>query len=244
MNQFFETLCRLLCLEHLTTTDKYLQTNGQVENYHKTIIARLRHYIARQQNNWNIFVQQLTYANNTKVHRCSGVSQLIFGAVLDPPRATTVDFSNATPSDISGSGLTRLLRNRLLAKLALNRKKIYRRLTAAQKRYKDDHDPLVLVAPVFQTKKLLFLDRPPLVVSTDNSKTTYRRTENNLLRISYEPYCIVGDQMHIRNIDENGVPNTMSINRAMPESSSNTNARVGRKPSAIEGKSAITENAH
>lgn len=60
--QFFAALCVFLCTRQLKTATYHPPTNGQVERYNKTLVTRLAHYLDEHQNDWDAFVQPLTYA--------------------------------------------------------------------------------------------------------------------------------------------------------------------------------------
>lgn len=72
--RFFAMVCADLGVRHLTTTACYWQINSQAERFNHTIMTSLRHYVACDQQNWAIFVQTLTYAYNTQVHRSTNTS--------------------------------------------------------------------------------------------------------------------------------------------------------------------------
>lgn len=55
-------------MNHLTTTVYHLQTNEQAKTFTKTIVVRLRHYVAEHMRDWDIYVQPLTYVYKTKAH--------------------------------------------------------------------------------------------------------------------------------------------------------------------------------
>lgn len=74
VSKFFATICGFLDVRHLTTTAYHPQTNGQVERFNKTIVTRLRHYLADHQRSWDICVQPLTHAYNTQVPRSTNTS--------------------------------------------------------------------------------------------------------------------------------------------------------------------------
>lgn len=65
----FPVLCTILGVKHLTTTEYYLQTNGQVERCNRTHVARIRHYADDQLTDWDTFVAPLTFPYNLQVHR-------------------------------------------------------------------------------------------------------------------------------------------------------------------------------
>ena len=72
--KFFEAVCTMIGNKHVFTTAYHPQTNGQVERFKKTLAARLRHYVAENQKDWDEFVQPLTYAYNIQVHRFTGTT--------------------------------------------------------------------------------------------------------------------------------------------------------------------------
>lgn len=67
-SRFFESFCVFLWRGYFKTTAYYFQTNGQAERLDKTILSRLRYY-RKKQWGWHIYVQMLTYANNSQGHR-------------------------------------------------------------------------------------------------------------------------------------------------------------------------------
>lgn len=66
--KFFTPVCAYLEVKQIKTTVYQSQTNGQTESYHKIRIAKMRHYFAEQQEDWDEYVQHLTYAYNAQVH--------------------------------------------------------------------------------------------------------------------------------------------------------------------------------
>lgn len=54
--KLFETLCLDLKVKHVTTAAYHPQTSAQVERYNKALVARLLHYIADHQNDWDEYV--------------------------------------------------------------------------------------------------------------------------------------------------------------------------------------------
>ena len=67
--RYFQHALTSLGVKHVPTSTYHPQTNGQTEQYNGAIVSRLRHYVAEHQRNWDAFVQPLTYAYNTQVHR-------------------------------------------------------------------------------------------------------------------------------------------------------------------------------
>ena len=72
--KLFEAVCIMICIKHVITTAYHPQTNGQVERFDKTLAAKIRHYVAEHQKDWDEFVQPLTYAYDMQVHRSTGTT--------------------------------------------------------------------------------------------------------------------------------------------------------------------------
>ena len=73
MSRFFLAVCRLLRVRNVFTTTHHPQTNGQAERFNRTITSALRHYLAHNQKNWNLFTDALTFGYNCTVNRIMGL---------------------------------------------------------------------------------------------------------------------------------------------------------------------------
>ena len=87
---FFRTVCRILGITKVFTTEYHPQTNGQAERYNRTLLAALRNYVSDSQRDWDEWLGPVTYAYNTQVHRSTGTTP--FDLVLSrPPSQPLVD---------------------------------------------------------------------------------------------------------------------------------------------------------
>lgn len=66
--KFLANIYTYLGENHLTNTAYHHQTNAKVEQNNRTIVTRLRHYVAEQQRVWNTFVRPLTCLYDGQVH--------------------------------------------------------------------------------------------------------------------------------------------------------------------------------
>lgn len=73
----------------------------QVKWYKRLLEVKVGHYVAENQNNWDIYVQALTY--NYKRRRSRPKYASIFSASLpkEPSSAATFDVLNGSPTDIN-----------------------------------------------------------------------------------------------------------------------------------------------
>lgn len=81
-------------------------------------------------------------------------------------------------------------------------------------------------------------------MGTHSSKKTDKSTYNKLLPRADGPHRIIGFQRDTLTINENDVPKTISMDRATPAPSRNTNASVGKGRNTVEGKRAIIRNEY
>ena len=87
---FFRTVCRILGIHKVFTTEYHPQTNGQAERYNRTLLAALRNFVSDSQRDWDEWLGPVTYAYNTQVHRSTGTTP--FDLVLSrPPSQPLVD---------------------------------------------------------------------------------------------------------------------------------------------------------
>lgn len=125
------------------TTTYHPQANGQVKRFNKTLVQRLRHYVAEQRD-WDRHVEPLTYAYIYQVHRTTGTTP--FDLVLNrhlpsinvrpPPAEDFSHFDNAelTPAEFKRFDLPKVARTLAKAKAHGDE---------AQNRYKEDFDKKV-----------------------------------------------------------------------------------------------------
>lgn len=117
VGKFFATLCAFLGTKHLSTTAYHRETNLQTERYNKTIIARLRHYVAEHQKDWDHYIQSLTYSYDAQVHRSTGVTPFSLVLSMEPPGSKSTTNDTALPADSHGGMPVPHLKQQLLQRL-------------------------------------------------------------------------------------------------------------------------------
>jgi Integrase zinc binding domain/Integrase core domain len=71
--KFVQAACAELGIANVFTTAYHPKTNGQVERYNRTILAALRAYVAKRQDDWDDYTSAVTFAYNCRVHSSLGM---------------------------------------------------------------------------------------------------------------------------------------------------------------------------
>lgn len=202
----------ILALEKKITTC-HPQRNVQVNCYNRTMVSRLRMYVADNQWNWDTFVQTSTYAYKYQPHRSTNNS--LFS--LTPKRLSPGQVPVYSPTVLLIGALEATmpkgLRVRLLAKLVTVFQSLSGNLRQNQCRYKHSFDQKDQAMPKFSFEQLVHVDRSPLVTSPTDSKADKFK---KLLPRAYGLCQILQITEQTITVDENGVPRTISVYRATP----------------------------
>jgi hypothetical protein len=132
--KFFQAVCAELGVKKVFTTAYRPQTNGQVEIYNRTILAALRGYVSRRQDDWDEFTAALTYAYNCKVHSSLGITP--FELFLARPPPTTSLQAQPGEAEVNPAEHKQVF----LERLKSLRKRADGRLSEAQGKYKRTYD--------------------------------------------------------------------------------------------------------
>jgi hypothetical protein len=98
----FKSLTSLIGCEHVTTTPYHQQANGLAERFNQTLAAMLAAYVNTQGDDWCLYVNLVTFAYNTSVHKSTGQSPffMLYGrdARLPLDAALRIDPTNVYTS--------------------------------------------------------------------------------------------------------------------------------------------------
>lgn len=91
LSQIFKNMCKLLKLRKIRTTAFHPQTNGQLERSHRTITEYLRHFIDKNQTDWDKYLQMAMFTYNTTPHSSTKYTpfELVYGTTATLPSAIT-----------------------------------------------------------------------------------------------------------------------------------------------------------
>ncbi|CDF40922.1 unnamed protein product [Chondrus crispus] len=236
--KFFDAVCALLGVRHYLTTAYHPQTNGQTERFNRTLVQRLRHYVAEHQRDWDEYIQPLTFAYNTQVHRSTETTP--FDLVLTRP-PSGLALPGTVPQDaVSNTEDPRTpvqYKRATLRKLrdALERTRV--KLTAAQRRYKADFDKKVRFRPVIEKGDRVYVDRPPRpLTSTERGDLPSNDggPSVKLLPKTEGPFPVRSATETTVVVDQDGVSNRVSIDRItrMPRGPRDVTAAAATQPAA------------
>jgi transposase InsO family protein len=130
----FQGLCTELGIRKIFTTTYHPQTNGQVERYNRTILASLRRYVSKRQDDWDDFTSAITFAYKCRVHSSLGMPPFDLALTRPPPTLSLQALPRAdeiAPATLKSEFLERLKTLRLRAGESLHKAKV---------RYKKSYD--------------------------------------------------------------------------------------------------------
>lgn len=79
--------CKLLKIQKINTSPYHPQANGALERSNRTLGDYLRHYVDKDQSNWDNYIPYAMFVFNSSEHRITGKQpyELIFGRKLVVP---------------------------------------------------------------------------------------------------------------------------------------------------------------
>lgn len=82
---------KIFKIKHVTTSPYHPQSNGALERSHSTLKDYLKHFINKDQNNWDDFIETAMFAYNTQIHSTTQFSpyELLFGRKPSLPHKIT-----------------------------------------------------------------------------------------------------------------------------------------------------------
>ena len=216
--KFFDAVCTLLGVGHNLTTAYHPQTNGETERFNRTLVQRLRHYVEEHQRDRDEYIQPLTFAYNTQVHRSTKTTP--FDLVLTRPPSVWALPTTVPQDAVSNTEDPRTpvqYKRATLRKLrdALERTRV--KLTAAQRRYKTDFDKKVRFRSVIAVGDLVYDDRPrrPLTsTEREGPPSDGGAPSVKLLPKTEGPFRVLSATETTVVVDQDGVSNRVSIDRA------------------------------
>jgi len=89
LSKIMTETCRLLKILKIHTSPYRPQANGALERSHQTLGEYLRHYVDRNQSNWDTYIPYAMFVFNSSEHRSTGKQpyQLMYGRTLKIPSA-------------------------------------------------------------------------------------------------------------------------------------------------------------
>lgn len=73
-SKLLAALCKIRVVKNLTTTACYPQTNEHIARYNRTISTTLRYNVAKNQKDWDTYVQPFIYAYSAEVQKLTNTT--------------------------------------------------------------------------------------------------------------------------------------------------------------------------
>lgn len=91
MSETFKNTCKLLKIERIRISAYHPESNGALERSHRTLAEYLRHYINKEQTDWDDWIPYAMFTYNTTPHTATGYTpfELMYGHLAELPTALT-----------------------------------------------------------------------------------------------------------------------------------------------------------
>lgn len=192
------------------------------------------------QKDWITSVQPLAYAYSIQVHCSTNQTPYSLKLSRHPQRLTHIHIDNVVPTDTYGETFPQLLRSKLKAQVYALHAKVDAHCEKLQQRHKHDYDPRVHEKQVFKPHELVFVARLALTVTKgSNALSLTTVTYNKLLCRTLGPLRVIDVQSHTVTKDENGLPNTLFIERVSHAPTSTTLSHPRQTHTRLQANSAL-----
>jgi len=133
LSEIFKNTCRLLKIDKIQTTAYHPESNGALERSHRTLAEYLRHYINKDQTDWDEWVPYAMFAYNTTPHTATGYTpfELTYGHQAELPTALT----KPPKPTYNYDDYAQELKERLRATTQLARKRVKEEKVKAKQQY-------------------------------------------------------------------------------------------------------------
>lgn len=215
MSKCFETLCTYPATKHSTTTAYHLQSNGQAKQYNKTIIDRLRHYVANHQREWDSCVHLFPYTYNVPVHRLTTTTPFSLEHLRQPQGLTTSDNVSEQPTSSNYGTLPQSLCAKLSNQIRAEQSRVDDRLKTAQNRYKQNIDAKARRIQTLTLGQKVSINRSSLVATqSQNVEQLAQSVHRKLMQWALGPFRVASMTLHTLTIEKNRIYHTVTVDWA------------------------------
>ncbi|CAI6368288.1 unnamed protein product [Macrosiphum euphorbiae] len=91
LSKILAETCKLLKIKKCNTSPYHPQANGALERSHRTLGEYLRHFVDKDQTNWDTFIPYAMFVFNSSEHRSTGKQpyELLYGRTVTMPNSFT-----------------------------------------------------------------------------------------------------------------------------------------------------------
>lgn len=89
MSKVFTACCKLLQIKKINTTAYHPQSNGALELSHRTLAEYLRHYVDKNQQDWDEYIPYAMFSYNSATHSSTNFQpyELVYGYPVEVPHS-------------------------------------------------------------------------------------------------------------------------------------------------------------
>lgn len=162
ISKFIAAICGYLGIERPTKTPNHPQTNAQINRCKKTTVTRLKNCIAAHQQDWNAFMQPLTYASNTCVRGSTNTFpyRSVHSRLLPGPSLLRAELVRFRPPSLKLHNIKCM--SCFWARILALRAKTNTHLRKSKVKYEHNYDCRHWETQAIHTGKYVVLDRLPL----------------------------------------------------------------------------------
>lgn len=89
VSEMVKNVCKLLRINKIQTTAYHPESNGALECSHRTLAEYIRHYVNKDQTDWDKWIPYAMFVYNTKPHSATEFAPFVYGRQAELSTALT-----------------------------------------------------------------------------------------------------------------------------------------------------------
>lgn len=202
VGKMFQEMCKILGVDHITTTVYHQQANGQSERHHRSLSQYLRIYTEKDLNNWDTWIPYALFTYNATKHCTTKMSPhyLLYGFEVEIP----TNLKHSPTPIYNYEDYVLVLKNRLRSAHTIARENIILKKEKNKKLYDKTHNTVdkfkigdsVIIVNERKKHKFDNVYKGPYKIIEIPSK------ENCLINIDGQPKLLHKNKLKIANINQ------------------------------------------
>lgn len=143
-----------------------------MEHFNPTIVDRLRHYAGEHQNDWDIYVQSLTYAYSAQVLKLTKTTPLSLVLTREPPGAANIVSPSFMTKTDNSSNLA--IKRTIMTKMNSLKRTTKAAIEKIQAQHQSKCDGNARKHSQLSSEDLVFIDEPPTPGQPTDDNPTHK----------------------------------------------------------------------